>query len=146
MTRETVTQFSVLEKFKQEEVVERLIGLQIMDTIELYENTTLYLKNEKQDSLISSLKQLGEHQYFDNEFSIEEMDSQYWYDLCNAVLHLNDMIEVTLKMIEISSERNVNLTYCKMFLIVIAFIQEKVEFLYTELSKGFSKETIKEEV
>lgn len=140
------TQFSVSEKFEQAKIVERLIGQQIMETINLYENTTLYVKNQNQDSLVSFLKQWGEHQYFDNEFSIEEMDSQYWYDLCNAVLHLNDMIEVTVKMIEISSEHNVNLTYCKMFLIVIAFIQEKVEFLYTELSSGFSKDTIKEEV
>jgi hypothetical protein len=128
-----------LEKFKQEEIVEHLISLQIMEAIELYENTALYLKNENLDSLVISLKQWGEHRYFDNEFSIEEMDSQYWYDLCNAVLHLNDMIEVTQKMLEISREHNIDLAYYKLFLIVIAFIKESVEFLYTELKKEFSQ-------
>lgn len=137
-----VIEFGDLTKREKEEVVEEmaeeLIRPIVLEAIDLHENTTLYLKNEIADELVSSLKAWGEHRNFDNEFSLEEIPNQYWYHLCNGVLYLNDMVKAIHKVIGIIQHYNVDLRDSKLFLKVIEFIKEDSDFLYSEMKKEFN--------
>ncbi|WP_430789094.1 hypothetical protein VBD025_02765 [Virgibacillus flavescens] len=136
METRTVIELDGLAKFEKGEVIKEMIGVLIMEAIELHENTVLYLENENKDMLVSSLKKWGEHRNFDSEFSIEVMGDQNWYYLCNGVLYLKDMVKATQKVLGIS--RDYQLSDNKLFIKVIGFIKEDVDFLYSKFKEEFS--------
>lgn len=138
MDLRAVIEFMELAKSNKEKVVEEMARLATLEAIDFYQNMKLYLQNENEDLLIGSLKKWGEHRNFDDEFSIENMNNQCWYDLCNGVLYLKDMIMATHKVFEISRNYSLDFANYKLFLIAITFIEEEVDFLYAEFKRKFS--------
>lgn len=139
METETVVVFDELTRSEKEkaleEIREELIRPIVMEAIELHENITLFLKNENEDRLVSSLIAYGEHRNFDNEFLIEEIPNQDWYYLCNGVLYLNDMVKAIQKVIKVIKGNNVDIRDSTIFLKVISFIKDDTDFLYSEIKK-----------
>lgn len=136
---ETVVLFDELTRSEKEkaleEIREELIIPIVMEAIELHENITLFLNNENEDRLVSSLIAYGEHRNFDNEFLIEEIPNQDWYYLCNGVLYLNDMVKAIQKVIKVIKGNNVDIRDSTIFLKVISFIEDDTDFLYSEIKK-----------
>lgn len=143
MESRTVIEFGDLKRNEKEKVLEgvreKLIRPIVMEAIELHENIASFLKNVNEDELIGSLKVWGEHQNFDNEFLIGEIPNQNWYYLCNGVLYLNDMVKAIQKVISIFQGYKADIRDYRIFLKVIAFIEEDSDFLYSEIKKEISQ-------
>lgn len=139
MEARTVIEFGELTMSKKKEVLEQLreevMRPIVMEAIDLHENIKLFLSNVDEGALERSLTNYGEHHNFDSEFEIEEIPNQHWYNLCNGILYLNDMVKAIQKVNRFIQGYKVDIKDLRVYLKVIAFIKEDSDFLYSEIKK-----------
>lgn len=120
------------EEVSLEDVLRDVITPFIMEAIQFHENVISYINRRDEEQLVKSLLIYGEHERFDNEFSIEEIPNQYWYYLCNGVLYLNDIVNAAQKIIAIVQPYTVDISGFKT---VITSIKQEGDSLYCELKE-----------